>query len=119
MSDDGPMTDVTVATKPKEATKTRRVPPYNVILLNDDNHSMEFVIEVLSKALGYSVERCYQLMMQGAHLGPGRRLDRAEGSRRVEGRASSYLPREAATTAAISDPSAVRSSRRRVVDWRT
>ena len=64
MSDDGPMTDVTVATKPKEATKTRRVPPYNVILLNDDNHSMEFVIEVLSKALGYSVERCYQLMMQ-------------------------------------------------------
>ncbi len=68
MSDEAPMTDVTVATKPKETTKTRRVPPYNVILLNDDNHSMEFVIEVLCKALGYNVERSYQLMMQ-AHTG--------------------------------------------------
>jgi ATP-dependent Clp protease adaptor protein ClpS len=51
-------------TQPVEETKTRRVPPYNVILENDDHHSMEFVIEVLIKALGYSVERCYELMMQ-------------------------------------------------------
>ncbi len=64
MSEEGPTTDVMVATKPKETTKTRRVPPYNVILLNDDDHSMEFVIEVLCKALGYTVERSYQLMMQ-------------------------------------------------------
>ena len=64
MSDEGPMDDVMVATKPKEKTKTRRVPPYNVILLNDDHHTMDFVIEVLCKALGYTVERAYQLMMQ-------------------------------------------------------
>jgi len=53
-------------TKPivDEEVKTRRIPPYNVILENDDHHSMEFVIEVLQKALGYSVERSYQLMMQ-------------------------------------------------------
>ena len=69
MSDDDPTTDVMVATKPKETTKTRRVPPYNVILLNDDNHSMEFVIEVLCKALGYTVERSYQLMMQAHNSG--------------------------------------------------
>ncbi len=69
MSEQGPTTDVMVATKPKEATKTRRVPPYNVILLNDDDHSMEFVIEVLGKALGYSVERSYQLMMQAHNTG--------------------------------------------------
>src|SRR5947209_7143461 len=43
--------------------QTRRVPPYHVILENDDHHSMEFVIEVLQKALGYSIERSYQLMM--------------------------------------------------------
>lgn len=69
MSEAAPTTDVTVATKPKEKTKTRRVPPYNVILLNDDHHSMEFVIEVLCKALGYNVERSYQLMMQAHNSG--------------------------------------------------
>lgn len=53
-------------TKPdvEEEIKTRRIPPYNVILENDDHHSMEFVIDVLQKALGYSVERSYQLMLQ-------------------------------------------------------
>jgi ATP-dependent Clp protease adaptor protein ClpS len=51
-----------------EEVKTRRIPPYNVILENDDHHSMEFVIEVLQKALGYTIERSYQLMMQ-AHSG--------------------------------------------------
>ena len=50
-------------------TKTRRLPPYNVILENDDAHSMEFVIEVLQKALGYSVERSYQLMMHAHENG--------------------------------------------------
>jgi ATP-dependent Clp protease adaptor protein ClpS len=66
MSSESPLTDVTVTTRPKTAgrTQTRRVPPYHVILLNDDHHTMGFVIEVLGKALGYSAERSYQLMMQ-------------------------------------------------------
>jgi ATP-dependent Clp protease adaptor protein ClpS len=59
-----PVPDVTVTTKPKEETRTRRVPPYNVILENDDHHSMEFVVGVLIKTLGYSTERCVQLMME-------------------------------------------------------
>jgi ATP-dependent Clp protease adaptor protein ClpS len=63
--------DVGVTTRPKEReeTRTRRVPPYNVILENDDHHSMEFVIEVLGKALGYSTERSYQLMLQAHTTG--------------------------------------------------
>ena len=69
MSDETSLPEVMVKTKSKETTKTRRVPPYHVILLNDDHHSMEFVIEVLCKALGYTVERSYQLMMQAHNSG--------------------------------------------------
>jgi ATP-dependent Clp protease adaptor protein ClpS len=56
-----PDVTVTTRTKPKEETRTRRLPPYNVILENDDYHSFEFVMDVLCKALGCSPERAYQL----------------------------------------------------------
>jgi ATP-dependent Clp protease adaptor protein ClpS len=71
VSADTALPDVLVTTKPKEreATSTRRVPPYHVILENDDDHSFEFVVEVLCKALGYTLERAYQLMMQAHTTG--------------------------------------------------
>jgi len=55
--------EVTVTTQPgsEVETRTRLLPPYNVILENDDHHSFEFVVEVLCKALGYSPERAFQL----------------------------------------------------------
>src|SRR5947209_6378562 len=62
---------INMATKTKETeeTKTRRLPPYNVILENDDHHSMEFVIDVLQKALGYNEQKSYQLMMLAHETG--------------------------------------------------
>ena len=50
-------------TSPRQETEARHVPPYNVILENDDYHSQTFVVTVLCKALGHSVERAYQLML--------------------------------------------------------
>ena len=60
-----------VLTRPKEKheTRTRQVPPYNVVIENDDYHSFEFVVEALSKALGYAKERAFQLMLQAHNSG--------------------------------------------------
>jgi ATP-dependent Clp protease adaptor protein ClpS len=53
--------DIVAGTQPqeKEEVKVRRLPPYHVILENDDHHSFEFVVEVLRKALGFSEERAF------------------------------------------------------------
>ena len=66
MSVDPAFPETMVTTKPreKEETKTRRVPPYNVILENDDYHSFEFVVDVLQKALGYNQQRAFLLTHQ-------------------------------------------------------
>jgi ATP-dependent Clp protease adaptor protein ClpS len=56
--------DTPTRTEPVEETRTRRQPPYNVILLNDDHHSMEFVVDVLCKVIHCPVERAIQLMME-------------------------------------------------------
>src|SRR5437667_8194394 len=61
--------DTATTTEPREETRTRRVPPYNVILENDDYHSFQFVIEVLCKALGYSESRAFQLTEQAHSTG--------------------------------------------------
>jgi ATP-dependent Clp protease adaptor protein ClpS len=49
------------ATVEQEETHTRTVPPYHVILRNDDFHSFEFVINVLRKAVGCDHPRAFQL----------------------------------------------------------
>ena len=47
----------TIREKKKE--KTKRQPPYNVVLLNDDDHSFEYVIDMLRKLFGHPPEKGY------------------------------------------------------------
>jgi ATP-dependent Clp protease adaptor protein ClpS len=71
MTAESSLPDVLVTTKPKEReqTTTRRIPPYNVILENDDYHTLEFVVDVLRKVLGCPLERAAQLALQAHTTG--------------------------------------------------
>jgi len=50
-------------------TKTRRQPPYAVVLHNDDVNTMDFVVMVLHKVFGYAVEKCVELMIEAHEKG--------------------------------------------------
>ena len=41
--------------------RTRRQPPYHVILLNDDDHSYDYVIRMLKQLFGHPVEKGFKL----------------------------------------------------------
>jgi ATP-dependent Clp protease adaptor protein ClpS len=41
--------------------KPKRQPPYHVVLLDDDDHSYEYVIRMLKSLFGYKEERGYTL----------------------------------------------------------
>src|SRR5215472_16716333 len=45
--------------KTQRSTNQKRQPPYNVILLNDDDHSFEYVIGMLQQLFGYPPEKGY------------------------------------------------------------
>jgi ATP-dependent Clp protease adaptor protein ClpS len=51
-------------TEPIEEIQSRLLPPYHVIIANDDHHSMDFVIEVLRKVLNVTHEAAHQMMME-------------------------------------------------------
>ncbi|MBA4066492.1 MAG: Clp protease ClpS [Isosphaera sp.] len=44
--------------------RTRRQPPYHVVLLNDDDHTYEYVIEMLLALFGHPVEKGFELARQ-------------------------------------------------------
>ncbi len=64
-----PSVAATTKTLPREETRTRLLPPYHVILLNDDHHSMEFVVDVLLKVIGCPEEQAILLMLEAHHSG--------------------------------------------------
>jgi ATP-dependent Clp protease adaptor protein ClpS len=53
-----PETDV------EQEQRTKRQPPYHVVLLNDDDHTYDYVIEMLRALFGHPVEKGYQLAKQ-------------------------------------------------------
>ena len=56
-SGEGPI--VTTMTAPKSrtvpTTETRRQPPYNVVILNDEEHTFDYVIDLLTKLFRHAL----------------------------------------------------------------
>ena len=63
--DDGGETVVSTMTQPKSkaqaSTSSRKLPPYNVIVLNDEEHTFEYVIELLTKLFAHSLSAAENL----------------------------------------------------------
>ena len=53
-----------VKTREKHQEKTRKLPPFHVILHNDDDHSFDYVIAMLQQLFGHPVEKGFQMAQE-------------------------------------------------------
>lgn len=58
------MTDTVALPVEKKVQKTEGLPPYNVVLLDDDDHSYEYVILMLKKVFGHPIEKGYEMAQE-------------------------------------------------------
>src|SRR5260370_6548883 len=49
------------AVREKEKERVKKQPPYHVILLNDDDHSYQYVIQMLMELFGHPPEKGFQM----------------------------------------------------------
>jgi ATP-dependent Clp protease adaptor protein ClpS len=63
------MPEPAVLPLPDTRTKIRKQPPYAVILHNDDDTSMQWVVTVLRKVFGYNETKCVEHMMEAHETG--------------------------------------------------
>ena len=58
------MTSTITRPREKEERKTEGQPPYNVVLLDDDEHSYDYVIHMLEVLFGHPPEKSYRMAVE-------------------------------------------------------
>jgi len=58
---DEPLVETIRRRRARESSKPRRQPRYQVILWDDDDHSYDYVIDMMRKLFGHSLEKGYQI----------------------------------------------------------
>jgi ATP-dependent Clp protease adaptor protein ClpS len=58
------MPETITAPKPHTEQRTKRQPPYHVILLDDDDHTYDYVIRMLQELFGHSYETAYLMAVE-------------------------------------------------------
>lgn len=53
-----------VATQERTQTRTKQQPPWNVILLDDDFHTYEYVIRMMQSVFGHTLESAFRIAVQ-------------------------------------------------------
>ena len=100
--------------------RTRRQPPYNVVILNDEEHTFEYVIELLGKLFAHPVQMASVEPDLADPQLSGRAIvvyDHAQGEGRVEARSGARLrPRSRGWTPSPKARSAATSSRRPLIE---
>ncbi|MFQ5490475.1 MAG: ATP-dependent Clp protease adaptor ClpS [Phycisphaerae bacterium] len=48
----------------RSSIRPRRQPPYHVILHDDDDHTYEYVIDMLRKLFGHTLEQAYSIAVE-------------------------------------------------------
>jgi len=61
MSVNGSVTGMQVERRAPSKPKPRRIPPYHVVLLDDDDHTYDYVIDMLRKLFGHTKEQGFQM----------------------------------------------------------
>ncbi|HOB74645.1 MAG TPA: ATP-dependent Clp protease adaptor ClpS [Phycisphaerae bacterium] len=111
MSDATTMTppDVKKEVKPTDV-KPRKQPPYHVILLDDDDHTYDYVMEMLGRVFGYDENKAYQMAKEvdltGRVIVDTTTLERAELKRdQIHAYGSDWrLPRSKGSMSAKLEP---------------
>jgi len=57
-------TSTVVETEVTSEPQTRRLPPYNVVILNDEEHTFPYVIELLTKLFRHSLSKAEELTVR-------------------------------------------------------
>ena len=68
---DVPLTPKQRRKKQPADAKPKPQPPYAVVLINDEEHTFQYVIETLMKVFGYPQEKCFSLTLQVHNNGKG------------------------------------------------
>ena len=56
--------NINVRPKSNRDEKIKKQPPYHVILINDDDHSFEYVIDLCQKLFGHPMEKGFAIAKQ-------------------------------------------------------
>jgi len=64
MAGEQDVTSTVVETEVATEQQTRRLPPYNVVILNDEEHTFPYVIELLTKLFRHTLSKAEELTLR-------------------------------------------------------